>query len=115
MTGNGNMNGQKSGLHESEVIEADRESGYFSRGAGSISPASDRQREEPSEIFVPSEQKAVVTPCMGKNLNLTVQTIGVDEPGPGEVLLRIHYTGICRSVSMTRKSQSELNHDFFIF
>ncbi|GLB05368.1 hypothetical protein AtubIFM57258_000648 [Aspergillus tubingensis] len=97
MTGNGNMNGQKSGLSESEVIEADRESGYFSRGAGSISPASDRQREEPSEIFVPSEQKAVVTPCMGKNLNLTVQTIGVDEPGPGEVLLRIHYTGICRS------------------
>ena len=96
------INNQEKVLPTAEVIEVDRESGYFSRSAESLSPVSDQQREKLSQIFVPSEQKAIVTPSMGKNLSLSVQTISVEEPCPGEVLLRIRYTGICRSVSMTR-------------
>ncbi|OJJ30546.1 hypothetical protein ASPWEDRAFT_164811 [Aspergillus wentii DTO 134E9] len=46
---------------------------------------------------IPSTQRAIVTPEMGNDLNMTIQTIPVQEPTPGEVVIRILYTGICRS------------------
>lgn len=47
---------------------------------------------------VPSTQKAVVTPEMGEQLNLHLRTVAVRDPSPGEAVVRILYSGICRSV-----------------
>ncbi|KAL2823433.1 chaperonin 10-like protein [Aspergillus cavernicola] len=46
---------------------------------------------------VPLTQKAIVTPNMGKHLDLHTRTIAVQDPAPGEVVVRIVYSGICRS------------------
>ncbi|KAH8667696.1 chaperonin 10-like protein [Ilyonectria robusta] len=46
---------------------------------------------------VPSTQKAVVTPEMGEQLNLHLRTVAVRDPSPGEAVVRILYSGICRS------------------
>jgi propanol-preferring alcohol dehydrogenase len=50
-------------------------------------------------ITVPSTQRAIVTPKVGKALNMSLQTIPVRDPVPGEIVLRILYSGICCSVS----------------
>ncbi|EEU48280.1 uncharacterized protein NECHADRAFT_75684 [Fusarium vanettenii 77-13-4] len=46
---------------------------------------------------LPSFQKAIVTPTMGPQLNLTCRTIPVRQPGPGEAVVQLYYSGICRS------------------
>ncbi|KAF7558180.1 hypothetical protein G7Z17_g72 [Cylindrodendrum hubeiense] len=46
---------------------------------------------------VPSIQKAIVTPVMGEELNLHLNTIFVRDPPPGEAVVRIRYSGVCRS------------------
>jgi hypothetical protein len=52
-----------------------------------------------SPITVPSTQRAIVTREVGKALNMSLQTIPMREPVPGEVVLRTLYSGICCSVS----------------
>ena len=51
-----------------------------------------------AEERVPAMQRAIVTPRKRKTLNQTTQTIMVHDPSPGEVVIRILYTGICCSV-----------------
>ncbi|RAH87508.1 GroES-like protein [Aspergillus japonicus CBS 114.51] len=46
---------------------------------------------------VPETQEAVVTPEIEEDLNMSLQTIDVRVPAPGEAVLRILYSGICRS------------------
>lgn len=50
-------------------------------------------------ISIPSVQTAIVTPKLGPSLNQEVQSIPVRPPGPGEVVVKIAWTGICGSVS----------------
>lgn len=51
-----------------------------------------------AEERVPAMQRAIVTPRKRKTLNQTTQTVMVHDPSPGEVVIRILYTGICCSV-----------------
>ncbi|KAJ0424996.1 chaperonin 10-like protein [Aspergillus carlsbadensis] len=52
------------------------------------------------EADLPSTQRAIVTPEVGKALNMSLQTIPVREPVPGEVIVRTLYSGICCSDSI---------------
>lgn len=56
------------------------------------------QLYEVSDAIVPQTQLAVITPIMGKSLNLQTRRIPVRKPGWGEVVVRISWTGMCRSV-----------------
>jgi len=47
---------------------------------------------------LPSRQEAIVTPEMGPQLNLCFTSIPVREPRAGEAVVRVRYTGLCRSV-----------------
>lgn len=49
-------------------------------------------------VSVPSTQWGVISPLIGENLNLRYQQIPVRDPEEGEVIVRIAWTGICRSV-----------------
>lgn len=49
----------------------------------------------------PTTQKAVITSRVTSILNLTVATVPVRQPLPTEVVVRICYSGICRSVSQS--------------
>ncbi|OJK00345.1 hypothetical protein ASPACDRAFT_118532 [Aspergillus aculeatus ATCC 16872] len=51
---------------------------------------------------VPRTQEAIVTPEIKEDLNMSLQTIDVRAPASGEAVLRILYSGICRSVSSTK-------------
>ncbi|KAL3468850.1 chaperonin 10-like protein [Aspergillus californicus] len=46
---------------------------------------------------VPSTQRAILTREVGRSLEMALETVPVREPGAGEVVLRILYSGICRS------------------
>ncbi|KAE9574697.1 Alcohol dehydrogenase 2 [Colletotrichum fructicola] len=48
-------------------------------------------------ISIPSVQTAIVTPKLGPSLNQEVQSIPVRPPEPGEVVVKIAWTGICGS------------------
>lgn len=50
-------------------------------------------------IILPKEQLSVLTPVVGPTLNLQISKIGVSPPKPGEVVVRIAWTGLCGSVS----------------
>ncbi|KAF4545247.1 alcohol dehydrogenase [Lasiodiplodia theobromae] len=52
-----------------------------------------------SGLWLPSTQKAVITPEMGRTLNLSVHEIPVRPPTSTEAVVKIFYTGLCRSVS----------------
>ncbi|KAI2985492.1 hypothetical protein CBS147344_6132 [Aspergillus niger] len=56
--------------------------------------------QELLQSAVPSTQRAIVTPNVGKTLNMSHQIIPVREPAPGEVILRVLYSGICCSDSL---------------
>ncbi|KAI1759238.1 GroES-like protein [Hypoxylon sp. FL1150] len=49
------------------------------------------------EAFVPSTQWGVISPLVGEKLGLHYQQIPVRSPELGEVIVRIAWTGICRS------------------
>jgi hypothetical protein len=51
-----------------------------------------------SGLRIPSTQNAVVSPVVGPRLGLKCRTIPVRNPQLGEVVVRILYTGLCRSV-----------------
>lgn len=61
------------------------------------------QKQRPS---VPSTQQAAITLEVGPALNQQIRTIEVRAPSQGEAVVRILYTGICRSVSEKIKSIS---------
>ena len=50
---------------------------------------------------IPSAQKAIVTPTVKEYLNTQEAHIPIAAPRPGEVVVRIAWTGLCRSVSTT--------------
>ncbi|KAK1466416.1 hypothetical protein CCUS01_01266, partial [Colletotrichum cuscutae] len=49
------------------------------------------------DFTLPAFQTAIVTPKLGPKLNQEVQLIPVQHPRPGEVVVKIAYTGICGS------------------
>ncbi|PYH42334.1 zinc-dependent alcohol dehydrogenase [Aspergillus saccharolyticus JOP 1030-1] len=46
---------------------------------------------------IPKQQRAVVRSGSGSTATTTIQTIDVDLPGPGQILVRITWTGLCGS------------------
>ena len=59
---------------------------------------------------LPGTQSAVVTPIVGKELNLHLQKVLIREPKAGEVVVRVAWTGICGSVR-SPQSNNELVTD----
>lgn len=47
---------------------------------------------------IPYLQQAVITPEVGPKLNVQYSKIPVRRPAPGEVIVKIAWTGVCRSV-----------------
>lgn len=58
------------------------------------------------DLVLPSTQKAIVTSEVRKALNQVVSTVPVRQPLPHEVIVRICYSGICRSVSQPSYSKT---------
>lgn len=52
-------------------------------------------------FVAPSTHKAVLTPKVGETLNLTVVNVPFRRPETHEAVVRMHYSGICRSVSLS--------------
>ncbi|KAL5366710.1 chaperonin 10-like protein [Aspergillus floccosus] len=50
-----------------------------------------------SDIDIPSHCKAGIVVNEGPNFQVEVQTVPVPEPGPADILIRLHTTGICSS------------------
>ncbi|KAJ5374230.1 hypothetical protein N7517_006236 [Penicillium concentricum] len=80
-----------SGLTE----EFDRDSGYESPPGQEKNGSNIAGKLQ--QITLPFMQRAVITPEMGEELNMVLRKIIVRDPAPGEVVVRIYYTGICRS------------------
>ncbi|CAK7222728.1 hypothetical protein SBRCBS47491_004958 [Sporothrix bragantina] len=61
--------------------------------------SSQNAQEDSLDLFpsLPKDQLAVVTPIIGPKLNLKLLTIPVIRPRPGEVTVKIEWTGICGS------------------
>ncbi|KAL1905303.1 hypothetical protein Sste5344_008924 [Sporothrix stenoceras] len=59
--------------------------------------SSQNAQEDSLDLFpsLPKDQLAVVTPILGPKLNLKLLTIPVIRPRPGEVTVKIEWTGIC--------------------
>lgn len=61
---------------------------------------SQRRRLSEEESVLPSRQAGVLTPTVGKELSLQwTDSLLVSPPGEAEVVVKIAWTGICRSVS----------------
>jgi hypothetical protein len=54
----------------------------------------------PESSTIPSVQKAVITRVVSKDSNLRYEDIPVRQPGAGEVMVKIAWTGICGSVRL---------------
>jgi len=52
-----------------------------------------------TSIILPKDQLSVLTPVVGPTLDLHITRIAVTPPKPGEVVVRIAWTGLCGSVS----------------
>ncbi|CAG9978490.1 unnamed protein product [Clonostachys byssicola] len=48
-------------------------------------------------VHIPSTQRAIVSPTVSDKLNAVHRIIPVGDPKPGEAMVRLLYTGICRS------------------
>lgn len=55
------------------------------------------------DLVVPELQAAIITPEMGSKLNVQKKFIPVRRPELGEVVVRIAWTGMCRSVCLYSK------------
>jgi hypothetical protein len=66
---------------------------------------------KPTSI-IPSTQRAIVTPVMGKTLNMTVKEVKVRAPTADEALVKILYTGICGSVSLYESVVYTITNDY---
>ncbi|RSM18686.1 hypothetical protein CDV31_002406 [Fusarium ambrosium] len=77
-----------------EAKTSEPDSGYVSPN---IQEADDLKHPVALGEPLPSFQRAIVTPAMGPQLNLVCRTIPVRQPEPGEAVVRLYYSGICRS------------------
>lgn len=50
-------------------------------------------------IAIPETQEAAATAVMGQDLSIALTKIDVKPPSTGEVIVRVAWTGMCRSVS----------------
>lgn len=82
----------------------------FSTTSNGLTPSQPAPSSQQYESFkIPSTQNAIITPQMGKVLNLQSSVIAVRDPLPGEALVQILYTGICRSVCISLSRWTGLN------
>jgi propanol-preferring alcohol dehydrogenase len=67
--------------------------------SSSASEAGVLSEDVSTSIILPKEQLSVLTPVVGPTLNLHITKVAVTPPKPGEVVVRIAWTGLCGSVS----------------
>lgn len=48
-------------------------------------------------ISIPAQQRAAVRQGSGDDATAPVQQVNVEQPGPGQILVKIHWTGLCAS------------------
>ncbi|KAJ5748416.1 GroES-like protein [Penicillium nucicola] len=93
-----NSHWTSSKVETEDAVDLRKDSGYASPSSYEDStPSLTGWPQEVPGVVVPATQRAIVTPEMGKELNLVVKEIPVQVPAPGEVIVRIFYSGICRS------------------
>lgn len=61
-------------------------------------------------MSIPETQEAAVTAIMGQDLSIVLTKIDVKHPSTGEVIVRVAWTGMCRSVSFINPPIPRLNH-----
>lgn len=49
-------------------------------------------------VDIPSKQRAAVRQGQGESATAPVQEVDVQMPGPGQILIKINWTGLCASV-----------------
>ncbi|KAL2797853.1 chaperonin 10-like protein [Aspergillus keveii] len=65
--------------------------------SSSASEAGVLSEDVSTSIILPKEQLSVLTPVVGPTLNLHITKVAVTPPKPGEVVVRIAWTGLCGS------------------
>ena len=50
-----------------------------------------------SSVNIPNEQQAAVKQGAGDDASAPMKTVPVQQPGPGEILVKINWTGLCAS------------------
>ena len=50
-------------------------------------------------VDIPSKQRAAVRNGTGESATAPIEQIDVKMPGPGQILVKINWTGLCASVS----------------
>ena len=50
-----------------------------------------------SSVSIPKEQQAAVRVGSGDDATAPIKMIPVEQPGPGEILVKINWTGLCAS------------------
>jgi hypothetical protein len=89
--------------HEHDIVpqSAEKRSGTLSRSsdASTSNTTNGVSSHVATSTFVPEEQMSVLTPVVGPELDLRLTTIDVPSPKPGEVVVKIAWTGLCGSVS----------------
>jgi len=50
-------------------------------------------------VDIPSKQRAAVRKGTGESATAPVEQVDVRMPGPGQILVKINWTGLCASVS----------------
>ena len=50
-----------------------------------------------ASVNIPKEQQAAVKQGKGEEASAPMKTVPVKQPGPGEILVKINWTGLCAS------------------
>jgi len=51
-------------------------------------------------VDIPNKQRAAVRKGTGESATAPVGQVDVQQPGPGQILVKINWTGLCASVSV---------------
>lgn len=51
-----------------------------------------------SKVDIPNKQRAAVRKGTGESATAPVEQVDVQMPGPGQILVKINWTGLCASV-----------------
>ncbi|KAJ0421594.1 chaperonin 10-like protein [Aspergillus carlsbadensis] len=70
---------------------------FKKRNSDPMFERSDSRMLKQASIILPKEQLSVLTPVVGPTLDLQITKVAVTSPKPGEVVVRIAWTGLCGS------------------
>lgn len=59
-----------------------------------------------SSFDIPNKQRAAVRKGTGESATAPVEEVDVQMPGPGQILVKVNWTGLCASVCNREKRTS---------